>query len=225
VSAPQQTGGDRYEPLPSIPELPRYIWRRLPRPARVGVALLPLAIVVAIVLFAPDIDSSKDERSRAETQRLEQSRAERLARLRAEQAPRSARSDALAPAGALPAAQRAGRERALAAASSAILRDARERGLRGPIRRVECEPFPRTVSPTGAERDLTRRVGRYQCLAVTADVEGAPTQGTGVIGHPYRLQLDFASGRYAFCKISGRAGEGSLGRTHPIGVPRACGGR
>ncbi len=225
MSASPSGGGDRYEPLPSIPELPRYLWRRLPKPARIGLALLALTGVVAIVLLAPHIDSSKDERSRAETRRLEQARAQRLARLRVEQAPRLARSGALAPAGASPAARRAGRERALAAASAAILRDARARGLHGPIRRVVCGPFPRSVSASGAERDLTRRTGRYECLAVTAEVAGAPTQGKGVIGHAYRLQLDFVSGRYAFCKVAGRAGEGSIGRSHSIVVPRACGGR
>jgi hypothetical protein len=224
VSAHGQPGGDRYEPLPSIPELPRYLWRRLPRPARVAVALLPVAVVVLIVLLAPGIDSSKDERRAAEQQRLEQARSERLQQLRVEQRPRIQRGDAAAPASAPAAARLRARERLLSGATTAILADARERGLRGPIRRVECEPFPRTTSGAGVERKLGQRVGRYECLAVTADVERTATQGSGVIGHPYRLQVDFESGRYGFCKVSGRAGEGALGRSHPIGVPRACGG-
>lgn len=225
VSAHGQPGGDRYEPLPSIPELPRYLWRRLPRPARIAVALLPLVAIGLIVALAPGIDASKDERARSERQRLEQARAERLEALRVEQRPRVARSDSVAPAAAPAAARIAARERLLSGVTTAILVDARERGLRGPIKRVECESFPRTTTPSGVERDLSRRLGRYECLAVTADVARTATQGSGIIGHPYRVQVDFESGRYAFCKVSGRAGEGSLGRAHPVGVPRACGGR
>lgn len=225
MSAQGHSDGDRYEPLPSIPQLPRYIWRRLPRPARVLVALAPIAIVVLIVLLAPRIDDAKDQRRQADEQRLAQAHAERLRALRVEQRPRFARSSFVAPASA-PAAERlAARRRLLSGATTAILVDARKRGLHGPIKRVECEAFPRTVTPSGAERDLGRRLGRYQCLAITAEVERTATQGTGVIGHPYRMQIDFESGRYAFCKVSGRAGEGSIGRTQPIGVPRACGGR
>jgi hypothetical protein len=37
--------------------------------------------------------------------------------------------------------------------------------------------------------------------------------------------LDFDTGRYAFCKISGRPGEQAIPGSAPIGVPRACGGR
>ncbi len=225
MSAHGPSGGDRYEPLPSIPQLPRYVWQRLPRPARIAVALSPLAIVALIVLLAPGIDSSKDERRQAEQQRLEQAQAERARQLRAEQRPRFVRSESVTPASAPAAVRVAARRRLLSGASTAMLADARERGLRGPIRRVECEPFPRTTAVSGAEGDLSRRIGRYECLAVTADVERTATQGSGIIGHPYRLQIDFQTGRYAFCKVSGRAGEGSLGRSLPIGVPRACGGR
>jgi hypothetical protein len=38
------------------------------------------------------------------------------------------------------------------------------------------------------------------------------------------MKIDFTSGRYALCKIAGRAGEGSLGASAVVTVPRACGG-
>jgi hypothetical protein len=47
----------------------------------------------------------------------------------------------------------------------------------------------------------------------------------GRIGHPYRVRIDFDSGRYAFCKIAGRPGEGSLKARQAVTVPRVCGGR
>lgn len=217
--------GDRYEPLPSIPELPRWIWRKLPTPARVVVALVPVIAVALYFVLSPGIDRGKDERAQADAQRLAQVRADRLAALRAEQRPRSGRIAGLAPVGAAAAKQIAGREDALGRLSAAILDDARTRGLPGDIRRVDCEPFPRTVEASGAERDLSRRTGTYSCIAVTADIRGADSQGKGVIGHPYRALIDFKTGAYGFCKVSGRPGEGLLQRRHAIGVPAACGGR
>jgi hypothetical protein len=103
--------------------------------------------------------------------------------------------------------------------AAAIEADARARvrrgALDGRIRRVECEPFPRTVDGVGAERDLSRRRGRYSCLAVTSEFTG------GVIGHNYRVLADFETGRYAFCKIAGQSGPS---RDQLVTTPRVCGG-
>jgi hypothetical protein len=40
----------------------------------------------------------------------------------------------------------------------------------------------------------------------------------------YRVKIDFMSGRYALCKVTGRAGEGALGASATVTVPHACGG-
>ena len=109
--------------------------------------------------------------------------------------------------------------------SALILADARRRvalgELDGPIRRVECEPFPRTVEGVGADRDLGRRRGGYACIAITAEFGGA-AGARGVIGHQYRALVDFATGRFAYCKVSGQAGPA---REQLATTPRACGGR
>ena len=88
--------------------------------------------------------------------------------------------------------------------------------LDGPIRRVACEPFPRTLEGVGADTDLSRRGGRYSCLAVTAEVPG----GT-VIGHTYRARVGFETGRYAYCKVIGKP---EPSREQLVTTPRACGG-
>ena len=98
---------------------------------------------------------------------------------------------------------------------------------------MACEPFPRTVSGVGADQHPSRRYGSYSCLAVTTEItpndageqESYSQSEAGLIGHPYRMRIDFDSGRYAFCKISGRAGEGSIGAQPVVTVPRVCGGR
>lgn len=109
----------------------------------------------------------------------------------------------------------------LDAVEAGILQDARERRLSGDPRRASCRPFPRGVED---REDPRRRSARYACLAVTADIPRSESNRAGIIGHPYRLLIDYGSGRYAFCKISGVPGEGSFRAKRPVTVPEACGG-
>ena len=216
-----QSTPDRYEPLPGVVGLPGWIWRKLPPAARVGLALLPVVGIALALLLAPGIDEAKDERARAEQERLAQLRADRIARLEAEQRPRTGRG---APAGG----NLARRAALVAALPDAIQADARRRvssgALDGPIRSVRCEPYPRSASGNGAHLDPSVPTGRYSCLAVTQTVEAGERNEAAVIGHPYRAKVNFDSGRYAFCKVSGRPGEGSLGQQPVVPVPAVCGG-
>ena len=188
---------------------------------KVGVALLPVIAVGLVLALSPGIERGKEERVDAAAERLAQARAERLERLRREQRPRFARGEPAA--ASLPA-----RERLLADAAASVQRDARARveagALSGPIRRVQCEPYPPTTDPSGAERDPSRSAGRYACLAVTSEIERTAEHEAGAIGHPYRMRIDFETGRYAFCKISGRAGEGAIATTPFVPMPAVCGG-
>ncbi len=217
-----QGAPDRYEPLPGIAGLPKWIWRKLPRAGRVALALLPVAAIALIVLLGPGIDESKDERARAEQERRAQLEAERVARVRAEQRPRFRR-------GAAAGGDLAARAALVAALPPAIEADARRRVaagiLDGPIRFVECEPYPRSVDGRGAHVDPSRQTGRYSCLAVTREVPATESNEGALIGHPYRVKVDFDSGRYAFCKVAGRPGEFSIGRLAIVPVPEVCGDR
>ena len=96
----------------------------------------------------------------------------------------------------------------------------------GPIRRAECEPFPRNTAGIGAERDLSTSSGNYSCLAITAEFGGSGAgrdawgeSESGAIGHPYRGRIDFETGRFAYCKVSGRAAEGGLTAKLAVTVP------
>ena len=93
------------------------------------------------------------------------------------------------------------------------------------MRSVECEPYPRSVDGGGAHLDPSQPTGRYSCLAVTREIEATERNEAGAIGHPYRVMVDFDTGRYAFCKVSGRPGEGSIARQILVPVPAVCGGR
>lgn len=221
VQEPSRRDADRYEPLPGITRLPRWIWVRLPRAGKIAVALLPFVAIGLALLLGPGIDRSKDEREQAQAARLSKQRAERAARLRIEQRPRFGR-------GVAAGSDVEQRTVLLADARGALEEDATRRvaagSLEGPIRGVTCEPFPRSVDDEGAHLDPSRSSGRYVCLAVTSYVPAGERSGAGAIGHPYRMRIDFISGRYALCKVAGRPGEGAPVVRPPIAVPRACGG-
>ena len=216
------TEPDRYEPLPGIAALPGWIWRKLGRRIRIVAAaalLVTAATLTPVILASSDDGAESDPRERAER------RAELARALRAEQRPRFRRSSSVAPPGAATARKLEARAALMEELRGAILADARLRvrrgALDGPIRRVECEPYPRTIDGVGADRDVSRRTGRYSCIAVTAEFPRTEESIGGVIGHRYRSRVDFESGRYAFCKISGQAGPS---REQLATTPKACGG-
>jgi hypothetical protein len=212
---------DRYEPLPGIIDLPAWLWRRMPAAAKLGLVAALVALVVVALLIGPGIRQSKSERARAEQQQRLRARAAREAQIRREQRPRFADGPA-ATSGV------AARRRLLDVASASVLADARRRvaagQLSGPIRSIDCEPFPRNVAGIGAEDSTDQRFGRYACLAVTAEFKKSESNSGGLLGHPYRMRIDFDTGRYAFCKIAGRPGEGQLKRRIGVTVPPVCGG-
>jgi len=217
---------DRYEPFPSLVELPRWLWRRTGRMTKVVLAVLLLGAAAVAIPLAADIRETKRRDAEAERAHEARAREQRIRRLRAEQRPRFRRSAAVAPAGAAAAERLAGRAAVMDELGRAILADARRRAhagrLQGPILRVECEPFPRSVDRFGAERQLSRRQGRYSCVAVTAEFGRTEESIGGLIGHPFRALVDFETGRYAFCKISPQPGPA---REQVAPTPRACGGR
>jgi hypothetical protein len=202
----------RYDPLPDLSQMPAWIWRRLSRSGKAALGALAAAGLAAVLAFAPGIDRAKDERARTAAQERAQTRVERVAQMRVEQRPRFA---AAAPAGADGAA----RERLLSDAAASVLADVRPR-VDQPIRRVACEPFPRTVR----RADPSARYGTYACLAVTHDVAATAHNEAATTGYPYRVRIDFESGRYGFCKVVGRAGEGMTALQPFVPLSPACGG-
>ena len=219
MPAPPTERPDRYEPLPGLLKLPGFLIRKLGRRGKVAAAVigaLALAgLVLAVILLVPVIGETKRERAAAERAELAAGQERRRQRLIAEQRPRRARSD-VAPA--LSLAERGAVRRQI---ETAITRDQRARVRRGvldppPALYATCEPF------SGERAGV--RVSRLSCTAVTSEVLKEGTKA-GVVGHPFLARVDYATGRYAWCKVSGRAGEGSLRSVTAVRVPRVCGGR
>jgi hypothetical protein len=216
---------ERYEPMPGVAELPAWLWRRVGRSGRLAALGALIVIVAAAGVLVPATLESKEETAERDRRARAEQRAELVRRLETEQRPRFRSSASVAPAGATGDERLDARTALMDELTSEILADARGRARRGeldgPIRRVECEPFPRTVAGVGAHEDLSRDRGRYACVAVTAEFGSGEVGATGVIGHQYRTEVDFTSGRYAFCKVSGQAGPA---REQLVTTPRVCGG-
>jgi hypothetical protein len=210
VPAPQN---DRYEPLPGLLSLPSFLYRKLgPRgrlAVKVGGTLFVVAAVAATIVLAPRIAESNRERKAEERREAEAALVARVRRLRAAQRPQRGRAEA-------------GASRAVVVGEleTAILADARARAARGrlhgpPAKRVECEPL------AGVDASAARVA--YDCLAVTSDLPSGESLPGGVIGHPFRAVANVSTGRFTWCKVSPRPGEGSISRKDLIvRIPRAC---
>jgi hypothetical protein len=193
---------ERHEPLPGIAALPGWLWRRTGWRSRTAVAAVLVGVLVAIAVTVPSQRADMQRRADAAAHARAAAADERAQAIQADQRPRHGRSAA------------GERAEALAALQAAILADARRR-VSEPIADIECERFPRADDVLPPERDPSVRAGRYSCLAVTSRFEG------GALGHPYRAQIDFETGRFAYCKITGSPG---LARDPRLATPRACGG-
>jgi hypothetical protein len=204
---PPAQPADRHDPMPGLLGLPGHLLRQLSPAARKVVlalaALLVVAGVVTAIVLGPRIAESNRERAAEQRQAERRARAAELARLRAEQRPRTGTIASGA---------------AIAGVEAAITRDAHARQAAGElqtrVRRTDCHP----VGHDAAERLL------LACTAVTSDVAPSESSGGVLIGYPYRGAVAPRTGRYAICKTSGRPGEGSYTRRTHVALPPACGG-
>jgi hypothetical protein len=198
---------DRYEPAPGFIELPGWLWRRSSTALKLGAGAVVLVVIAGAVAAA--VASRRDAQRADEATAARQAAVHReeVAKTRAEQKPRFG--------------QASGSHAAMTAGmTDAILADARARvgagEMKGPILRVACDRFPKTVGPPPPERDR-----RYSCVAVTAEIARSKGGEAGAIGHPYRAFMHFGTGRYAFCKISARL---DPVKNPEVTTPAECGG-
>jgi hypothetical protein len=227
---PENARGDRYEPLPGLTELPGYFLRKLSprgrRTAAVVGALTLVAVAVGLYFIIPAITESKEERAAAEQRAVAHREAQLVARLKAEQRLVEGRGT---PSRGLDGDAEITARKALAAELAAgVHKDANARVRSGEfghaVKRVECERYPRGARGEDPATDLSSATGRYSCLAITVDAPRTELNNPSSIGYPYRALVDFPSGKYTFCKFSGRPGELAFDRTIKAPVPRACGG-
>jgi hypothetical protein len=192
--------------LARCPECDRRYDRLLPwltDPMRWALGVLALTgMVVACILILPGVLEERDAGNarRAAAQRaLEAAERKRLIR---EQRPVHGRG-VREPRRGTDAERLAARAALVVAAESAILAAARRRvaagQLKGAVQRAECGPLIRTPGRPADDRVLTRPTGRYDCVAVQADVIRSGKK-VATYGHPFIAALDFHRGTFTFCK-------------------------
>ena len=227
---PDNARSDRYEPLPGLTELPGYFLRKLSprgrRSAAVIGGLLVVAVAVGLYFIIPAITETKAERAAAEQRAERAHEAQLVAQLKAEQRLVEGRGT---PSRGLEGDAEITARKALAGdLAAAVHKDAEARVRSGEfthsVNRVECERYPRGAHGEDPATDLASATGRYSCLAITIDAPRTQLNNPSSIGYPYRALVDFPSGKYTFCKFSGRPGELAFDRTVKAPVPRACGG-
>jgi hypothetical protein len=224
---PQDARSDRYDPLPGLTEIPGFLIRKLtPRGRKVAAAIAAAVVVVVVVALAvavPKIVDSKHDRAAADRRSAQEREVALVKQLKAEQ---RLREGAGPPARGLEGAAAIAARRELAAGlATAVHGDAVARVRSGEfVLRIECERYPRGAHGEDPATDVSSPTGRYSCLAITADAPKTATENSSSIGYPYRALVDFRKGRFTYCKVSGRPGEGSLVRDFPVHVPAACGG-
>src|SRR5829696_289563 len=84
---PDDKQPDRYEPLPGIFDLPGWVWRRMPRAAKIFAGVALVALIGVGIAIAPGIRESKEEREQAERAERARLRAELEAEIRRQQRP------------------------------------------------------------------------------------------------------------------------------------------
>jgi predicted RNA-binding Zn-ribbon protein involved in translation (DUF1610 family) len=179
------------------------------------------ALAVGIVLVT---DAKNERDAREATEQRSRVAAER-ARLRRVQAPQRGTARALRPAaGASPAERLAARAALVGAVEERITRDARARAeageLDGPISGTECGPLLRSPDAVPDDRMLNRTIGRYDCVAIKADVVREGTS-VGRLGHPFVAALDFDRFSFVWCRNTPPQGEAGKSLAF-VRLDRAC---
>jgi hypothetical protein len=182
-------------------------WMRWTIAVVAGVGLVALGLALR-----PGIQETKKERAtrlaREQSARVSKQRA----RLIREQRPvRGVVEDArLLPARAPENERKTARRAMVLFVETAITADAqvriRQKRMDGPVRFTECGPLVRTPDGIPDDAVLTKKVGRYDCVAVKRDVRRSG-RTVALFGHPYVATIDFEKGTYVFCKDNKVPGE------------------
>jgi Ni/Co efflux regulator RcnB len=190
------------------------------RKLAIGGALLVLVLAAVALVAVPAIDSSKDEAAEREARESAEARAAERRRLEAEQAAHRGAGR--------PAPDRRSRLALLERVQASIGADARRRiaagELDGRVLRVRCRPGARSrVNGRGPEEDLGRSRGSYDCTAVTRDIPAGARNVPGALGHPFVAVVDFATGRYTWCKTNPAPGERVVPDPRDVvALPKEC---
>jgi hypothetical protein len=219
---------ERYQPLPSLLQVPGFLLRKLPPRRRRMVVIAGSAFLAALAIAAavglPAIHARQRADARAQAHRNALARQRLLAGYARQALPRRGTGPAARGLHGAPAI--AARRQLVTILQADIVADARARAVRTlDYRSAECSAYPKEVAQRPPQDDVARPTAVFECIAATADVGAGATTTGSIIGQPFRALVDFERGAFAWCMIVQRPGELSIGTGPVLAVPRACGGR
>jgi hypothetical protein len=219
-------GRTRFERCPhcsaSYFATPRAVLRRRRRIGVIAGVVVAVALGVAAVLALGD-RSGRQARARADqTARVAALRV----RLKRIQAPHRGAAVALRPpAGASASERLAARHALVLAVQDQITRDARARAqageLDGPIAQTVCGPILKSKTAIPDDRVPSKRIGRYDCVAVKHHIIGAAGKKVAELGHPFVAALNFDTFTYTWCRNTPAQGEAGVALVF-VRLERAC---
>lgn len=177
--------------------------RSTARRRRAAIVAAAIVLGATTVLLVVLLRQGADDRAR-ERVALRRAVAAKRAQLVRIQAPHRGSARPLRPPpGASPAERLRARRALVVAAERTITKDARRRAaageLDGPISHTECGPIERRPDAVPDDRKLEKDLGRYDCVAVKADVRQGG-RSVGRLGHPFVTTLDFRRFTYVWCR-------------------------
>jgi hypothetical protein len=198
-----------------IPPVP---WRKLA--IWTGVAVVVIGAALAVMI--PRINAGKDKRAAAaaaQEVRAQKVNRERIIHL---QQPRTGSAADLKPAAGAPLVERlAARDRLVASVETAITADAKARGAKGEMSKVQG-PTTCELAPGAA---VSGEVGVFDCYTVVRKVPKVETNLAGSIGYPFRAVVHYDTFKYAFCRTEQFPGEQLIPDPRTVvRLPAACRG-
>lgn len=177
------------------------------------------AVLIALLAGA---DDRKSDRTEAQAALVAKERA----RLKREQRPQRFDASELKPRpGASDASvlrARAGLvDRAAASIKAEALKRERAGTLTGPITASSCKPISTDPEAVPDDQVLTKRFGRYRCLAEIRDVPGTEGGVVAKFGHPWVAALDFQHFTYVICRDTPAQSERGVALA-TVRLDRAC---
>jgi hypothetical protein len=191
------------------------------------IAAVAGAVVVALLAVAGALAISNGHEDDAKARVRQQQRSVALrAKLKREQAPHRGAAVRLRPPRGATAAQRLAARRALVVAvQDRITADARARAkageLDGPIAQTECGPILKSKTAIPDDRVLSKRVGRYDCVAVKHPIINGQGEKVASLGFSFVAALDFDHYTYTWCRNNPAQGEAGVSLVF-VRLDRAC---
>jgi hypothetical protein len=181
------------------------------------------AVLGAVALVA--LSDAGDRRARQSRERDVKVAALRVKLARIQAPHRGAARSLRPPAGATGAERLAARAALVGAVEQRITRDARARAqageLDGPISETQCGPILKSKTAIPDDRVLSKRIGRYDCVAVKHHIIGIEGTKVAELGHAFVAALNFDTYTYTWCRNTPAQGEAGKSLVF-VRLDRAC---